>query len=138
MDVEHIVATDIFAHLANGFQVGFALDIADRASDLYDDHIAVRAAGYGVDTVFDLVGDVGDDLDGAAEILAAAFFADDRIIDLAGGYVIGLVGGFVGEAFVVAEVEVGFGAVVGHEDLTMLVRGHSTRVDVNVGVKFHE
>jgi hypothetical protein len=35
----------------------------------------------------------------------------------------------------VAKVEVGFGAVVGDEDLAVLERGHGARIDVEVGVQ---
>ena len=41
------------------------------------------------------------------------------------------------EALVVAEVEVGLGAVVGDEDLAVLVRAHRARVDVDVRVELH-
>ena len=44
----------------------------------------------------------------------------------------------VGEALVVAEVEVGLGAVVGDEHLAVLIRRHRPRVDVEVGVELLE
>jgi hypothetical protein len=44
----------------------------------------------------------------------------------------------VGEALVVAEVEVGLGAVLGHEDLAVLERAHRPGVDVDVGVELLE
>src|SRR5258706_415969 len=37
-----------------------------------------------------------------------------------------------------AEVEVGLGAVVGDEDLAVLVGGHGPRVDVDIGVELHQ
>ena len=64
------------------------------------------------DARLDLVGDVRDDLDGLAEVVAAAFLLDDRLVDLAGGEVAVAGERGVGEAFVVAEVEIGLGAVV--------------------------
>ena len=44
----------------------------------------------------------------------------------------------MGEALVVAEVEVGFGAVVGDEDFAVLEGAHGAGVDVEVGVELHE
>ena len=44
MDIQHIVAADILAHLANGLQERQALDIADRAADLDDHHIGAGLA----------------------------------------------------------------------------------------------
>ncbi len=88
--------------------------------------------------VLDLVGDVGDDLDGLAEVVAAAFLGDDLLVDAAGGEVVVARELGVGEALVVAEVEVGLGAVVGDEDLAVLEGRHGAGVDVEVGVKLHE
>ena len=41
-----------------------------------------------------------------------------------------------GEAFVVAEVEVGLGAVIGDEDFAMLIRAHRPRIDVEIRIEF--
>jgi len=43
----------------------------------------------------------------------------------------------VGEALVVAQVEVGLGSIVGDEDLAVLEGGHGARIDVEVGVELH-
>jgi hypothetical protein len=40
-----------------------------------------------------------------------------------------------GEALVVAEIEIGLRAVVGHEDLAVLIRAHRARIDVEIGVE---
>ncbi len=81
---------------------------------------------------------MGDDLDGFAEVVAAALLGDDLLVDAAGGEVVvaGELG--VGEALVVAEVEVGLGAVVGDEDLAVLEGRHGAGVDVEVGVELHQ
>ena len=85
-----------------------------------------------------LVGNVRDDLDGFAEVVAAPLLGDDLFVDAAGGEVViaGEVG--VGKALVVAEIEVGFGAVIGDEDLAVLEGRHGAGVDVEVGVELHE
>ena len=79
------------------------------------------------DAGLDLVGDVGDELDGLAEVVAAALLADDGVEDLAGGQVVDAGEDAGGEALVVAEVEVGLGAVVEHVDLAVLVGRHGAR-----------
>src|SRR5918996_1573807 len=63
------------------------LDVADRAADLGDDDVDVVGLGDQADAVLDLVGDVRDDLHGAAEVVAAALLADDRVVDRARGHV---------------------------------------------------
>ena len=41
----------------------------------------------------------------------------------------------VHEALVVAEIEVGLGAVLGDEDLAVLERAHGARIHVDVGIE---
>ena len=79
------------------------------------------------DAVLDLVGDVRNDLHRAAEIVAAPLLLDDRQVDLAGRPVVVPRRDRVGEALVVAEIEVRFGAVVGDVHLAVLVRAHRAR-----------
>jgi hypothetical protein len=54
---------------------------------------------------------------------------------LPGGHVVDAGEGFVDEAFVVPEIQVRLGAVVGDEHLAVLVRVHRPRVDVDIGVE---
>ena len=74
----------------------------------------------------------------APEVVAAALALDDGVVDPAGGDVRGARGVDVGEALVVAEVEVRLGAVLGHEDLAVLVGRHRAGIDVDVRVELLE
>ena len=74
-------------------------------------------------------------LHGAPEIVAAPLLLDDRHVDLAGGPVAVARRLRAREALVVAEVEIGLGAVVGDVDLAVLVRAHRARIDVDVRVE---
>ena len=76
-----------------------------------------------------------DDLDGVAEVLPAPLLGDDRAVDLPGRDVGAAVQVLVEEPLVVADVEVGLGAVVGDEHLAVLERVHRPGVDVEVGVE---
>ena len=127
------VGAEIVAELADGFEEGEAFDVADGAADL--DQREVVAVGAGDHRVLDGVGDVGDDLYGGAEIVAATLLGDDVGVDAAGGGVVGACRVYAGEAFVVAEIEIGLGAVVGDEHLAVLVGAHRAGVDVEVGVE---
>jgi hypothetical protein len=93
-----------------------------------------RAFRRGQRALFDLVGDVRDDLHRPAQVLAAALLVDDRLVDLAGREVVTPRRRDRHEALVVAQVQVGLGAVVGDEDLAVLKRVHRARIDVDVGV----
>src|SRR5579871_3034197 len=136
VDEDGVVAAEVLAHLADGFEEGEGFDVAYRAADLDDGDVAVgRDLAHGI---FDLVGDVGDDLDGLAEVVAATLFGDDLLVDAAGGEVVVAGKAGVGEALVVAEVEIGFSAVISDEDFAVLERAHGARIDVEIGVKLHE
>ena len=132
--VEHVLAADVVAELADRLEVGERFDVADRAADLDDDDLGLLLARDAVDAFLDLIRDVGDDLHRRAEVVAAPFLCDDRVVDLAGREVRGARDVAVDEALVMAEVQVGLGAVLGDEDLAVLIRRHRPGVDVEVGI----
>ena len=132
--VDGVVARQVVAELADRLEERHRLDVADRAADLAEHEVEVVVAVE--DEILDLVGDVRNDLHGRAEIVAAPLALDDVLVDAAGGDVVGLVGRAVGEALVVAEVEVGLRPVVGDEHLAVLIRAHRARIDVEIGVEF--
>ena len=87
---------------------------------------------------FDFVGDVRNHLHRLAQVIAAALLSDDLLVDASGSPVV-IAGKFgVGKAFVVAEVEIGFGAVVGDKYLAMLEGRHCAGIDVEVRIKLHQ
>ena len=136
VDEEDVSVADLLTELTYGFEEGQALDVADGAADLGDDDVAGHLVGDGVDAGLDLVGDMGNDLDGAALVFSSTFFLEDGGVNLTAGEVVeaGEIG--VGEALVVTEVEIGLGPVIEDVDLAVLVRVHRAGVDVQVGVKF--
>ena len=77
----------------------------------------------------------GNHLHRRAEEVATPLLGDQLLIDAPGGDVVLLVGAAPGEALVMAEVEVGLGAVVGDEHLAVLGRAHRARVDVEIGIE---
>ena len=87
------------------------------------------------DAALDLIGDVRDHLDGVAEVLAAALLGDHRRIHLSGGHIRRPGQVAVEEPLVMADVEIGLGAVLGDEHLAVLERVHGARIDVEVGVE---
>ena len=85
-----MAARQIVAELADGLEERQAFDIADRAADFDENEVEVVIAFE--DEVLDGVGDVRNDLDGGAEILALAFLGEHVGIDATGGDVVALVG----------------------------------------------
>ncbi len=136
MDIEAAFGAKLIPQLADGFKEGQAFDIADGAADFADTEIFVGQIAF--DKFLDRIGDMRNDLNRRAEIIAAAFLGDDRRINLAGGDVVGLAGGDASEAFVMAEIEIGFGAVIGDVDFAMLRRAHRARIDIEIGIELAE
>jgi len=83
VDVDDVVLAHVLLELAHRLEEGQPLDVADGAPDLDDHH--VHPGGHLPDRRLDLVGDVRDDLDGAAEIVPAALLLDHGSVDLPGG-----------------------------------------------------
>ena len=133
MHIHHAFAPKLVADLTNGFQERQAFDVAHRAADFDKDEVLFFRIGE--DEFLDGVGDVWDHLHGGAEIFTTPLARDHRRVDAAGGDVVALLGIDTGEAFIVPEVEIGLGAVVGDEHLTMLVGAHRARIDVQIRIE---
>ena len=80
-----MVATLVDLELAQRLEERQRLDVAHRAADLGDHDVHVVRLGHPPDAVLDLVGDVRDHLDGAAEVVAPALAPDDAVVDRPGG-----------------------------------------------------
>ena len=119
--------------LANGFEERLRLDVTDGAADFHQGHVGI--AGALDDATLDLVGDVRDDLDGGTQVVTTALLAQYVFVHATGGEVVALAHRGADEALVVTQVEVGLGAVVGDEHLTVLERAHGARIDVDVRVQ---
>ena len=136
-DVEegHVLPAPLGGHLTDGLQEGLGLDVAHGAADLAQHHVHI-AGVHGVDPALDLVGDMGDDLDGGAQIVAPALPVEHGPVHLARGHGAVAREALIHEPLIVAQVQVRLGAVVGDEHLAVLVGAHGPRVYVDIGVKF--
>src|SRR5215472_1791303 len=138
VDVEDVRTAEVVLELADRLQEGLALDVAHGTPNLADHDGCLRLALGAQDALLYLICDVGDHLDGRSQVVAAPLLGDDLGVDLARRHVGGRREVLIDEALVVAQIQVGLGAVVGDEDLAVLVRAHGSGVDVEVGVQFLE
>ena len=134
VDENAVAGADFEGELAEGFDEGESFDVAGGSADFGDEDIDVFSAL--VDAFLDFVCDVGNDLDGVAEVDAFALFLDDVFVNLAGAHAVDAREFSAGETFVVAEVEVGFGAVFEDVDFAVLEGAHGAWVHVDVGIQF--
>ena len=133
MNVDGVVAWQLVLELADRLEERQALDIADCAADLAQYEIVVVIAAQ--DEFLDRVGDVRDHLDGGAEIVAAAFLGENVLIDTPGRDVVRLGGRTSGEALIVAEIEIGLGAIVSHEHFAVLIRRHRSGIEIEIWIE---
>lgn len=132
---EHRAAgADFKTQLADGFKKRLRLDVTDRTADFDQGHVGIASTLD--DAALDFVGDVRDDLNGRAQIITTALFAQDVFVHTASGEVVVLGHGGADKPLVVTKVEVGFSAVVGDKHLTVLERTHGAWVHVDIGVQF--
>ena len=131
-----VFMADVMPELTDGFQKGLAFDVSHRAAHLYDGNPRPSSLFPAVETAFDLVGDMGNHLDGSSAVIAPAFFVKNGPVYFSGGYIGILIQTFVDKPLVMPQVKICFRAVVGYKDLSVLYGIHSSRVYVDVGVEF--
>ena len=132
---EHdVVYSQLMAQLADCLDERLAFDVADGAADFGDHDVGAGLRCRAQNAILDGVGDVRNDLNGAAQEIAASLAGDKRLVDRALREVRFAREALVDESLVVAEIEIALVAVVGHEDLAMLEWAHCAGVDVEIGV----
>ena len=134
VDVDGAVAQLPF-HLADRLHERRTLDVADRTANLGDDEVVVIFLAKLLDVALDLVRDVRYDLDGLAQIVAAALLVDDALVDAARRHGVGLGGLDAGEPLIVSQVKVRFHTIDRHIALAMLIGVQRSRVDIDVGIE---
>ena len=77
-----------------------------------------------------------NDLNGFAQVVAAALLVDNALVDASRGEVVVAGGTYASEALVVSQVKIRFLSIVCYVALTMLIRIQRARVNVNVRVEF--
>jgi len=134
VNVERIACAPVEPELADSLQKGKRLYVANSTANLDDGNIG--ALGVLDDLVLHLVGNVGNNLYRTSEIISPPFFVDNGKINLARGKVALFGETGIGKTLVMSQVQVCFGAVVGHEDFSVLKGRHGAGVDIDVRIQF--
>jgi hypothetical protein len=133
MHVDARAARKVVAKLPDRFEKRQTFDVADRTPDLDQHEIDVFVTRD--DELLDCVRHVRNDLHGAAEIVAAPLLGQDVLVDAPGRNVVRFLGRHAREALVMAKVEIGLRTVIGHEHLSVLIRAHRSRIDVEIRIE---
>src|SRR3989338_9488421 len=84
VNIESVALSQFPAHLADRFQERQTFNISDGAANLNDRNVHIAVMRNFSDRIFDLIRDMRNDLHGLAEIITAALFHDNGVIDLSG------------------------------------------------------
>ena len=76
-----------------------------------------------------------DHLHRTAQIIPPAFLGDDFLIDAPRGDIVLLIGRTARETLIMAQIQVGFRTIIGHENLAMLIGAHRARIDIEIGIE---
>src|SRR5690349_21604010 len=104
MNVDRVMSRQIISKLPDRFEIRQAFDVADRAAHFDEDEVVTVVTV--ANKILNGVGDMRNDLNGGAEIVATPLLGQDVEIDTAGGDVVLPRRRISGEALVVAEVEI--------------------------------
>ena len=135
MNQDGVFATHIMLELSDGFQKGLTLNITDGTTHFNNGNAGIRVSEIAVESAFDFIGNMRDDLYGTAAVIAPAFLLQYGPIDLAGGDIGIFVQTFVDEALVMSEIKVSFCTVIRDENLAVLDGVHGTGVNVDIRVE---
>ena len=113
-----------------------ALNVTRRATHFDNGHFSVTRARH--HPALDFIGDVGNDLHRAAEIVTSPLFTEHGVINPARREVICPAHDGAREPLIMTQIQIGLRAIVSHKNLTMLKRAHRARVNVDVRIQFEE
>ena len=135
MDEKAVFPAHLQANLPHRLQEGLGLNVAGGAADFRNHHVRIRLLSHPVDKLLDLPGNVGNHLDGGAQVLTLALLVQHIPIHPSGGEVGEAIEIFVDETLIVAQIQVRLRTVLGDKHLAVLVGAHGARVHIDIGVQ---
>ena len=122
------------ANLTRRLKKWQTFNVSNCPTDFGDHDINVWPS-HSADARLDFISDVWNDLHSVAQVLSPPFLCNHRRIHLPGCHVRRAVQISIKKTFVVSDIKIGFGPVIGHKYFTMLKRIHGSRVNVQVRIK---
>ena len=135
MDKNTVIPSYLKRRLPDSLEEWCGLNISYGAAYLGYDDVGVTALADAVKPFLYLVGDMWNDLDRASEIVSPSFLIQYCPVYLSGSDIGIYRQVLVNKSLVMSQVKVGLGTVLGHKDLAVLIRGHSTRINIYIGIE---
>ena len=136
MYIHTIIVSDLVAYLSYSLDKRIRFHIPDRSAYFRDNNIGISIIGNAVNSVFNFVRYMRYYLNGMSKIIASSLLIYNRHENFTGSNVAADIETFVYKSFVMSQIKIGFRPVVGYKNLTVLIRAHSSRIIVNIRVKF--
>jgi hypothetical protein len=135
MDVENIIPPDVGLKLTDCLQKGKGFDISYSSSDFRNHYIWLILNSYLLDIIFDLICDMGNNLNSSPIVFSSALLTDHPIIDTTGSNTAALGQILVQKTLIVPQIQVSLCPVFCNKNLPMLIGAHVPRVNVNIRIK---
>ena len=138
----NMFSTDTELELAKCFKIRCAFDIANSATKFNDANVrrffttVSRPVSDINDPILYCIGDVWNDLNGLAEIVATSFCFEDLGEDFSSRKVVISSKIKIEETFVIAKVQVDFATVIKDENFSVLEWTHCSSIAVEIRVNF--
>ena len=123
-------------NLSDCFNERLGFHITDCTADFRNDNISTCLVADRIDEALDFICNMRNDLYGFAQIFTSSFLLKNIPVNLAGCQIGILIQIFIDESFIVTQVQICFCTIVCYENFTMLVRGHGTRIHIDIRIKF--
>ena len=136
MNQDNIFTSFFMLELTNGFQERLTFDVTNGSADFNNGNFRILSGWIAIKTGFDFVCNMWDNLNRSSAKISTAFLLKNRPVNLTGCYVGILAQTFIDESFIMSKVKVGLSTIISYKYFTMLYRVHSTRVNVDVWIKF--
>ena len=136
MDHDAILMSDIQLKLTNGFHVRLALDIADSTANFDDRNLIVFCIWIAIETIFDFICNMRDDLNRMTAEIATALLVQDAPVNLSCCHVRTLVQTLIDKTLVVSKIQIGFCTVICYKYFAMLNWVHGSRIHIDIWIKF--
>ena len=132
---EHCVLTPhLNCHLTDGFNERWHLKVANRAAYLCNDDFSFVIFADLIDTAFDFICNMWDQLHGLTEVIPSPLFCNHFAIDRTRSKVGILIQIDAEKPFIVPYIKIRFCAIMGDENLAMLEWVHHACIYIEIWV----
>ena len=135
MNVQYIVTANFLLDLANSLHKWQGLNITYSTTDFGNNYICTIAGSHIINTLLNLIGDMRNNLDSLAQIITTALLVKNIPINLTSGNIRAFGQININETLIMAQIQISLSTIISNENLAMLIRAHSTWININIWIK---